>query len=360
MSRIVISIYDDERNPHYAGGGATAVRQIAERLSEHHSVTVVSGSFRGWQTESILPYKRRYMRVGWAGPRAGQALYHIILPIYARRMNYDLWIESFTPPVSTSFLPLTSRGRPIAALVQMLTAEDATARYKLPFIAIEKLGLKVYRHFLVLNDVDRSVIEGVNPDAQCRLVRNGLTIPPMPSVFGEGDYVLFLGRIDVRQKGLDILLQVYARSETKLPLVVAGAGTHREERRLAQLLGDANAQVVFVGHVSGQAKADLIRGSAFMVMPSRYETFGLTALEAMSHGKPVVHFELPRLSWIPQDAGIKVAPFEASGLAEAIDCLSADAEVRARLGRAARKAAESYDWSLVGPDIVCAIEELID
>ena len=50
-----------------------------------------------------------------------------------------------------------------------------------------------------------------------------------------------------------------------------------------------------------------------MVMPSRFETFGLAALEGMSFGKPVVHFDLPALRWM--DGDVRVPPFDVFGLA---------------------------------------------
>ena len=346
-------------NPHYGGGGASVIGELAQRLGKSHSVMVLSGSFPGWRQHPRPSYSKRYLRVGWAGPRAGQALYHLLLPLYARFLNYDLWIESCTPPVSVSFLPLASRGRRVLAMVQSLAAEDASARYRLPFVAVEQRGLKVYSDFVVLNPVDRAIIGKANPTARCEIVRNGITLPPHPGSFGQGEYVLFLGRIDIRQKGLDLLVQAFDLSKTNMPMVIAGSGTPAEERRLHEALAVGNRPVSFVGHVAGSAKEALLKNAAFVVLPSRHETFGMSALEAMAYGRPVVHFDLPRLEWIPESAGIKVPAYDVSALAEAIDALTEDKPLRAQLGEAGRAASEAYDWSQVGPELLEAIERLV-
>ena len=75
-----------------------------------------------------------------------------------------------------------------------------------------------------------------------------------------------------------------------------------------------------------------------MVLSSRHETFGIAALEGMSYGKPVVHFDLPTLRWMKGD--VRVTPFDVGAMAAAMRGLAGDEEGRRELGRAARVAAE--------------------
>ena len=127
--------------------------------------------------------------------------------------------------------------------------------------------------------------------------------------------MLFMGRIDVEQKGLDLLLEALALAQPTLPLVMAGTGIPGEERRLRRLLQQSVGPVTRVGHVSGAQKHQVLSDAAFVVMPSRYETFGISALEAMAYGKPVVHFDLPRLSWIEHGTAVAVPSYDVNALA---------------------------------------------
>ena len=98
-----------------------------------------------------------------------------------------------------------------------------------------------------------------------------------------------------------------------MPLLVAGSGIRREERKFAALLAATGGDVRWVGHVTGQQKQELLERSAFVMLPSRHEAFGLAALEGMSYGKPVVHFDLPALRWM--DGDVRVPPFDVGALA---------------------------------------------
>ena len=358
-SRIVFSCYDHPANPVYGGGGALVVEQIATRLARDHDVTVFAGSYRGAHPPQWRPYRQVFLPTSWAGPRAGQLLYSLLLPFVARSTPHDLWLESFTPPFSVSFLPQFT-SRPVIALVQMLTAEETARRYKLPFVAVERRGLRRYQHFVVLNDVDAEIIRRGRPQVCCVRIPNGVKVPDDPRPAGSGDYMLFMGRIDVEQKGLDLLLEALAVAQPTPPLVIAGRGIPGQEKRLRRLLQQSAGPVTRVGHVSDAQKHQVLSDAAFVVMPSRYETFGISALEAMAYGKPVVHFDLPRLSWIDPQTAVAVPPYDVNALAGALRELSHDPDRRAALGRAGRVFAEGMSWESVTERYAMLVDDHLD
>jgi len=334
--RVVISFFD---HPHYNGGGGVIVDTIAGWLAAHYKVTVVT---TGRRSETAVRNGVRYRRlpVTWAGPRAGQLLYHALLPFAARRVPHDLWIESFTPPFSTSFLPLFSRAR-VVGFAQTLHARGMWNRYRLPFFLVEQLGLRFYRDVVVLNSADYALVRRFNPSAAVRVIPNCIAQRRLDErLLGQGEHILYLGRIDTWEKGLDLLLTAYARSGVTIPLLVAGSGTRREERKFAALLAANAGDVRWIGHVTGQRKQELLERSALVTLPSRREAFGLAALEGMSFGKPVLHFDLPTLRWM--DGDMRVPPFDVSVLAGAIRDLAGDQAARRELGRAAHAAAQRY------------------
>lgn len=354
---VVISSFDNRGNPHYNGGGAVMVEMLARSLAPHFRVTVVTA---GPRRRTAIRDGVRYLELplGWAGPRGGQLLFHMLLPIVARRIRHHLWIESFTPPFSTSFLPLFSPTR-VVGLAQTLSGEEMWRRYRLPFFLVERLGLRFYRDVVVLNSADSVMVRRFSPSATIRVIPNGIDLPAADSgLAGRGSHILFLGRIDLPHKGLDLLLAAYKKAHLSMPLVIAGKGTRRDERKFAAMAKATGADVRWVGHVAGQRKQQLLEECVFLVMPSRYESFGLVALEAMSYGKPVVHFDLPYLRWIEGD--VRVPPFDVSAMAEAMRTLVADETARRELGRTAQTAAQRYSQDRTADRYLALVRELLN
>jgi glycosyltransferase involved in cell wall biosynthesis len=354
--RVVISTFDSPGNPDYNGGGAAHVEMIAHRLVQDFEVTVVTAARRsGMVVRDGVTY--RQLPVAWVGPRVGQLLFHAMLPLTARKMPHDLWIESFTPPFSTSFVPLASRSR-VVGLAQSITGKEMSARYRLPFFLVERLGLRFYRNVVVLNDADAALIRRYSPAADVQVIPSCVDLPEVDEQqLGQGDYILFLGRINTSQKGLDLLLEAYRASGSALPLVIAGAGTPNEERGLKTLLAGHSGTVSWIGHVAGRRKDDLLRNSAFLVVPSRYETFSVTALEGMAYGKPILHFDLPALRWMNGD--VRVPCCDSDALAGALGDLAGDETKRRELGRTAWLAAQRYGRTEIADRYLTAVSQFL-
>jgi glycosyltransferase involved in cell wall biosynthesis len=202
------------------------------------------------------------------------------------------------------------------------------------------------------------VVSNYNPSAVVRLIPNGIQQSSLDeALLGVGEYILFLGRIDVWKKGLDLLLDAYEKSGVTIPLIIAGAGVPREERRLAGLVSHMGGRVRWVGHVAGPTKRDMLDRSAFLMLPSRHETFGLVALEAMARGKPVLHFDLPTLGWM--DGDVRVPPYDIDALATQMRNLADDEATRRELGRTAHATAQRYSRDETADRYLTLVQELL-
>jgi glycosyltransferase involved in cell wall biosynthesis len=188
--------------------------------------------------------------------------------------------------------------------------------------------------------------------ARVRLVRNAL--PPAhgdPTPVGDGPpVVLLVGRI-VPQKGFDLGLQAFARlraTGAAARLVVAGDGIERPALAAsAEALGVADAVELRGWCDPAQVRA-LMAEATMVVMPSRYEPFGLVALEAGQARRPVVAFAVDGLveAVDHERTGLLVPPEDVDGLAEAMRRLATEPGLARRLGDAGHdpdRAAADWD-----------------
>jgi glycosyltransferase involved in cell wall biosynthesis len=151
--------------------------------------------------------------------------------------------------------------------------------------------------------------------------------------------LLFVGKLRY-YKGVDVLLDAL-RELPRAHLTIVGTGPmERAWRMRAQQLGIAE-RVQFVGQVSDDDLPRYYAECDMFVLPAseRSEAFGTVQLEAMAAGKPVICTELGTgTSFVNQDGetGLVVPARAPRALAAAIARLSADAELRARMGAAGR------------------------
>ena len=162
-------------------------------------------------------------------------------------------------------------------------------------------------------------------------------------------YILGIGR-HVPQKGFDILLQAFARSnQNSHDLLLAGDGPERPAlERLAAGLG-LEGRVRFIGHADRPLAVSLFAGCSFFVLPSRLEPQGIVNLEAMAAGRAVL---ASRVGGVPEivhegETGLLVPAEDVPALAQAITRLTADALLRQRLGATGRERAQAFNWDAI-------------
>lgn len=341
MKKIIFSNYDDIKNPYYAGGGAYAIHEIAKRLTQYHKVLVITGKYPKSTNRKVdgVNYKRIGLSLG--GPKIGQIAYQICLPFYVINLKFDVWFESFTPPFSTGFLQLFTK-KPIIGLIHMLSGKDMKRKYKIPFDQVERVGLKTYKRFIVMSESIEKEIKEVNKSAEVINIKNGVDIKKIGNSKRKKQ-ILFLGRIEVNQKGLDLLIKAFAKTAKNkdLKLIIAGNGEEKQIKILKNLIAEnrVDKNVVLLGRVDKKTKVRLMSESLCLVVPSRFETFSITALEGLAVGLPVATFDIPGLNWIPNDLRLIAKPFSVSSLVEEIE-----KGIRKRTNEKAVLFAKKYTW----------------
>jgi glycosyltransferase involved in cell wall biosynthesis len=166
-----------------------------------------------------------------------------------------------------------------------------------------------------------------------------------------GPYVFNVGGLDVR-KNLPVLLrafrEVIADGEADVRLVIAGA-EHAENpvvfpplRPLIVELG-LEDRVILTGRIGDEDKIALMQRAMMYVTPSLYEGFGLTVLEAMACGIPVIASDRTSLPEVVGEAGILVPP-RVDALSGALRRLALDPSLQLRLSRSGIERAARFSW----------------
>jgi glycosyltransferase involved in cell wall biosynthesis len=255
-------------------------------------------------------------------------------------------VEDFFAPISTMGAPLWT-DRPTLGMVQWLNANEKSRQYKLPFFLVEQAGVRTHRRLVAVSDGIAERLRGMNPAARIEVIGNGVEVTAFDVTVPRGPDVVFVGRLEIAQKGLDLLLTAFAAEAHRLPgdLVLAGTGPDEAKlRSLAEKLGIAS-RVRFAGWVSGTDKYRLLASARVVAVPSRFETFGIVAVEALASASPVVAFDIPCLrEVVPDGAGVRVPEFDTGAFGRALAEIAADPERAERMGARGREFARTYSW----------------
>jgi colanic acid/amylovoran biosynthesis glycosyltransferase len=166
-----------------------------------------------------------------------------------------------------------------------------------------------------------------------RVIPNGVEMPAHVGAEAEPAEVLYAGRLSPEKGVLELL-----DAAQGLNLVVAGDGPLRDRVPFAR------------GFVQHDELQQLYARAAVVACPSRREGFGVTCLEAMAHGRPVVATRVGGLLDLVVDGetGIVGPPRDPAALRSALDRLLADPDLRRRLGMAGRDRARThFSWEKV-------------
>jgi glycosyltransferase involved in cell wall biosynthesis len=312
------------------------VADAVERLRAHVDVDVVSAqSFRHF----------------------GIAYGHGILGNLRRRP----WLGALVPMMLASFVHAARDAAADADLVHAhwLPAGWVAARTGRPFLVtlhgtdvalaerVPRLAQIVLRRALVVVGVSRAIAESAERFGarDVRVIPNGVELPAEVGEEAEPPEVLFAGRL-AKEKGVLELLEA-ARG---LRLVVVGDGPLRRRIPAAR------------GFVPRDELERLYGRAAVVACPSRREGFGVTCLEAMAHGRPVVASSVGGLRdlVIDGETGLLVPPRDPVALRAGLDRLLADARLRRRLGAAARERARTeFSWNRVSELTLAAYADAV-
>jgi len=175
--------------------------------------------------------------------------------------------------------------------------------------------------------------------------------------------ILFVG-MNFEVKGLDVIIEAVAkararRPDTALRLLVVGKGNARKYRSLAASLGVADA-VVFAGPQAEGVEAFFLASDLFMML-SKFDTFGMVALEAMAARLPVILSAAVGAKDLVEEgrSGFILPDGRDAGAAAEKIVLLLDERRRVAMGEEGFRTAGRHTWERLAEDVARVYEEVI-
>ncbi|HTP00508.1 MAG TPA: glycosyltransferase family 1 protein [Anaerolineales bacterium] len=319
---------------------------------------VMNGRFEGRRLTGVERYASEVLRclrpaVGVVKPARpmsglrGHAWEQFVLP---RRIANDdlLWSPANTGPLSVSRQIVT-----IHDLSVLDHPEWFASSFRLWYLFLLPRLARNARLVLTVSEHSRRSIKrkfGL-PDEKVLAIPNGVNLQqfhPTDTTAARAHYglskpyALFVGSLDPR-KNLDRLLQAWVRLPEFKDVELVIAGSRGRIFKPVQMPGYTR-RIRFLGYVPDEDLPGLYSGALFFIMPSLFEGFGLTVLEAMACGAPVITSYASALPEAAGNAAIQVDPTSVEGMAEAMRTLIVDEDLRRGLRQKGLDRASRFSW----------------
>lgn len=210
-----------------------------------------------------------------------------------------------------------------------------------------------------------SAIKNIN--SKCVIIPNGCDIPRIPFIHKEKckgkTELLFLGRIDVKHKGLDVFIQAieYLNNHNKtadLHFSFYGIGNNADTEYLKREMAQIGDVATYYGAVYGADKQRVFSNADIFIHPSRYEGFPMAILEALSFGLPCIISPMTNVSDIILSSNCGwITTLDPVDIAETI--LRAKAEFLTKRDNCQR-AIEDLTWDNIAKDSIEKYSKLLD
>lgn len=354
------------------GGTEKVAERLAVDLAARRPVVVVTSRPAHRQDQPSHPYPESMRVVRLAAWRLAQIPF---MPMLLWRLLRQPGVRLYHLHLAQAYVP------EMAWLASRLTRRPLVIHFHLdvepstslgPIFSLYKrrvLGpvLRSAERIIALNEAQVETLAGryrVRRD-RIRVIPNGVPIPlgdlpdhrwnDDPAVADGPLRLLFVGRLSA-QKNLPRLLAAMSLVQRPVTLDIVGDGTERASVE-AEVQHRGLVNVRLLGPRHDDDLLDCYRQAQALVLTSDHEGMPLVLLEAMASGLPVVATDVAGVSETVGHAALLVEP-EAQAVAEAIDRLADDRDLRHKLSRLGRERAAGSAWSATVEAVERLYEEL--
>lgn len=228
----------------------------------------------------------------------------------------------------------------------------------LHYSAEQDLSRKIKQNKEMMGTAD-GVISLTKPDAdwikrytdRSFYIYNPVTIESIGCSTLKENIISFVGRIDEKQKGVDLLVEVAKTLPDGWSIKVAGTGHDSAVRKFTSEIENNNLgdRLIYEGFKSGEELQNHYLNSSIYLMTSRFEGFGLVLVEAMSYGLPIVAFDQQASRVILENGqyGLLAKMEDIKDISEKIKLLTNDVELRRKYSRLSLGRSKQFEMATV-------------
>jgi glycosyltransferase involved in cell wall biosynthesis len=355
--KIIHFIYDDIENPWLGGGGARRTFEIYSRFPESYSITVITGKYPGaLSNEKItnITYRRIGLPFGYLISRLS---YSLLAPFYILFHHFDVLIEdysAFSPCFSFFFTTKTV----IGSFQNLHSQKSAKGKGLLKSIGadiFDRIALRFFKNITAVSpDLTKIMHERARHKNNISFIGVGIdqALFSIERSTSTPRHILYIGRIEIYQKGLDILLQAYSQLSDAPQMAFAGSGTDVEKIKAIIDKYNLSQHIIFAGRFSQEQKRLLLQNALFVIMPSRFEGFPVVPLEAMASGNAFIGTNIPGTKDIVGNNGILTESENTYQLAEAMKVFISDQKQREGFEIKGKEYAKKYQWESISKEFL--------
>ena len=290
-----------------------------------------------------------------------------ILPRQVRRDEIETF---FSPYNSASSFPLTRYIMTLHDVIWKVYEKEYVNNFRKSIYAKQTFdAVKRASHLITVSEYSKKdIIKYLKIDpALITVIKNGIAkefkhlddrkkLAQTLSGLGiDSPYIFYIGGLEKR-KNLDLLLKAfkkivdnYTNVLEKRKLVIAGEIWDHEDplvTNVGKIVADLNLgeRVVVLGKVKNEDRVSLYNGADLLVFPSFYEGFGMTVLEAMACGCPVLTSNQTAIPEVGGEAVEYFNPNREDELVQHLNKLLADSTARSELARKGINRAREFNW----------------
>lgn len=202
------------------------------------------------------------------------------------------------------------------------------------------------KDIIELCDIDENKIKviysGIDERCQKLPIKKKLNLPEK--------FILYLGTIEPR-KNVDGIIRAYGELKKTNPdlanvqLLIAGERGWKSKKIYQEWeKSEFKNDIQFLGYVGAEEKVSLYNSASVFIYPSFYEGFGFPPLEAMACGCPVITSHVSSLPEVVSDAAITVNPYDINNLAQALNNVLTDENLKNKLITRGLEQAKKFNW----------------